>query len=326
MTLLGEAVLAQRFTGNLADDLLGVALALTAAIAGIKLLGRLPKNRTVRMVFTFGKIVAGVYTLWIFARWAADTLLDSASTVLPFITFGAVALALGLSGREKVIKAALVLVPITVVFLLLVFGFSLPFMEVKYLIPYKAPTLSGVGRAFLSSFLPLAGAILPIAESFSGKFGGGKGLALGSALLGMTFIDTDEEIVKREGTAIPAIFEKVGEAGFRDIESAVIREISARQGAVIATGGGAVLRQDNVRLLKENGRLYFVDRPLEDLAATADRPLSSDRDALERRYRERYDIYCACCDCHITETTTPEQVARRIEEEANHEIAGTQRT
>ncbi len=144
--------------------------------------------------------------------------------------------------------------------------------------------------------------------------------------LGMTFIDTDEEIVKREGTAIPAIFEKVGEAGFRDIESAVIREISARQGAVIATGGGAVLRQNNVRLLKENGRLYFIDRPLEDLAATADRPLSSDRDALERRYRERYDIYCACCDCHITETTTPEQVARRIEEEANHEIAGTQRT
>ena len=190
MTLLGEAVLAQRFTGNLADDLLGVALALTAAIAGIKLLGRLPKNRTVRMVFTFGKIVAGVYTLWIFARWAADTLLDSASTVLPFITFGAVALALGLSGREKVIKAALVLAPITVVFLLLIFGFSLPFMEVKYLIPYKAPTLSGVGRAFLSSFLPLAGAILPIAESFSGKKGGGKGLALGSALLGLTFIDT----------------------------------------------------------------------------------------------------------------------------------------
>lgn len=132
---------------------------------------------------------------------------------------------------------------------------------------------------------------------------------------GMTFIDTDEEIVKREGRSIPDIF-KEGEAVFRDIEAAVIRDVSAKQGAVIATGGGAILRQENAALLKENGRLYFLDRPLEQLVATSDRPLSSDREALERRYRERYDIYCGCCDRHVTETATPEQAAAAIEEDA----------
>ncbi len=133
--------------------------------------------------------------------------------------------------------------------------------------------------------------------------------------LGKTFIDTDEEIVKREGRTIPDIF-KEGEPTFRDIESAVIRDVAAKQGAVISTGGGAVLRQENVALLKENGRLYFLDRPLEQLVATADRPLSSDRESLERRYRERYTIYCGCCDCHITQTATPEQAAAAIEEDA----------
>ncbi len=140
---------------------------------------------------------------------------------------------------------------------------------------------------------------------------------------GLAFVDTDEEIVKRDGRPIPIIFEEVGEQGFRDIESAVIREIAAKQGMVIATGGGAVLRKENVALLKENGRVYFLDRPLKDLVATANRPLSSDRAALEKRYRERYDIYCARCDCHITETATPETAAKAIEEDVTRETSGT---
>lgn len=139
---------------------------------------------------------------------------------------------------------------------------------------------------------------------------------------GLEFVDTDDEIVKREGRPIPAIFEAVGEPGFRDIEAAVIREAAARQGVVIATGGGAVLRKENVDLLKENGRVYFLDRPLEELVATADRPLSADRDALKKRYYERYDIYCSCCDCHITETATPQSAVTTIEEDANREIVG----
>lgn len=153
-----------------------------------------------------------------------------------------------------------------------------------------------------------------------GKTTVGKQLA---QRLNFDFVDTDEEIVKREGRSIPAIFEERGEHGFRETESAVIREVSARQGAVIATGGGAILRPENVALLKENGRVYFLDRPLADLAATADRPLSRDRAALEKRYHERYDIYCTCCDQHITDTATPEAAVSRIEEEFVRETLDT---
>lgn len=147
-----------------------------------------------------------------------------------------------------------------------------------------------------------------------------------SEQLGMPLVDTDEEIVKRTGCAIPKLFEQRGEAGFRDEESAVVREVSARQGVIIATGGGAVLRPENVRFLKGNGRLYFLDRPLEALVATADRPLSADREALEKRYRERYGRYCDCCDCRVTQTDSAEQEARFIKEDMGLEVVGVERT
>jgi shikimate dehydrogenase len=118
--------------------------------------------------------------------------------------------------------------------------------------------------------------------------------------LGRSFIDTDEAIVKRIGMSIPEYFEKYGEAAFRDVESAVIaEEIAPLTAAVIATGGGAVLRSENVENLKQNGRILFLDRPLEQIRPTASRPLSSDRTALEMRHRERYPIYVSTCDLRM---------------------------
>ncbi|MGN0494494.1 MAG: shikimate kinase [Acutalibacteraceae bacterium] len=105
------------------------------------------------------------------------------------------------------------------------------------------------------------------------------------------FIDTDDEIVKNTGRSIPEIFQKYGEKKFREIESEVIKEVSARQSSVIATGGGAVLNPENVSLLKENGLIVFIDRPIDDLVTTDDRPLSSSRELLIKRYNERYGIY-----------------------------------
>ncbi len=154
----------------------------------------------------------------------------------------------------------------------------------------------------------------------SGKTTVGKLLA---AQLGRPFIDTDAEIVAAAGCSIPALFEAEGETGFRQREAAVIRAVAAQQGAVIATGGGAVLRGENVDYLKENGRLFFLDRPLEALVATADRPLSADRAALEQRYRERYSIYCDCCDCRVTRNGTPEEAAAYIKENGGYETAHT---
>ena len=116
---------------------------------------------------------------------------------------------------------------------------------------------------------------------------------------GMTFIDTDEEIVKRENKLIPEIFAESGEQGFRKLEAEVIAEVSSVQNAVISTGGGAILNESNIDMLKENGRIYFIDRALEDIVATSDRPLSSNRADLEKRYSERYDLYCLRCDKQI---------------------------
>lgn len=116
--------------------------------------------------------------------------------------------------------------------------------------------------------------------------------------LNLKFIDTDEEIVKKYGV-ITDIFKTKGEKVFRDYESEVVREVSALQGYIIATGGGVVLRQENTDLLKLNGKVYFLDRPLNKLVATDDRPLSSNRNDLEKRFYERYDTYLNCCDVRI---------------------------
>ena len=122
----------------------------------------------------------------------------------------------------------------------------------------------------------------------SGKTTIGKAIA---KELSMDFIDSDDEIVKSQGVTIPKIFEDLGEVGFREIESQIIKEISSLQGRVIATGGGAVLNKRNIELLKENGLVVFIDRPLDDIVVTDDRPLSSNRELLKKRYNERYDIY-----------------------------------
>ena len=113
---------------------------------------------------------------------------------------------------------------------------------------------------------------------------------------GRRLIDTDEKIVERLGEPIAGFMARNGEAAFRDVEQEVVAGVADESGCVIATGGGAVLRQENLRLLRQNGLLVFLDRPLEKLMPTADRPLSASREALERRYRERYGLYVAAAD------------------------------
>lgn len=145
----------------------------------------------------------------------------------------------------------------------------------------------------------------------SGKTTVGKLLA---EELGREFVDTDELIVSKYGD-IAAIFQEKGESGFRVIESEVIKEVAALQGKVIATGGGAVLNKKNIDLLKLNGKIYFLDRPLESLIATDDRPLSRDKEMLEKRYSERYEIYCGCCDKRIISNGAPNDAANSIKED-----------
>ena len=100
--------------------------------------------------------------------------------------------------------------------------------------------------------------------------------------------------------------------------SGKIKKISTTSGellsrcVIIATGGGAILREENVDALRENGRVYFIDRPLDSILPTDDRPLSSTRETLIQRYNERYYIYRTTCDKHIKAACTAEKVAEKI--------------
>lgn len=134
---------------------------------------------------------------------------------------------------------------------------------------------------------------------------------------GRELIDTDEMIVKAQGMEISDIFEKYGEKAFRDMETAAVKEASAKNNCIIATGGGAVLREENINALKSNGRIYFIDRPLESLIPTDDRPLARDVEAISRRYNERYSIYCGTADARIEGAGTPEQVMLAVKGEHN---------
>ncbi len=145
----------------------------------------------------------------------------------------------------------------------------------------------------------------------SGKSTLGKALA---ARLGREFLDSDAVIEEEEKRTIPEIFREVGEKGFRDIESRVIRSLSALRGKIIATGGGAVLREENVKNLRSNGTLLFLDAPLETLMPTGDRPLTATFDDLKKRYEERYDIYRASADAVIPVTRDVERNLKKIQE------------
>lgn len=143
----------------------------------------------------------------------------------------------------------------------------------------------------------------------SGKTTVGKRLA---ELTEREFVDTDEEIIKRIGTSIADFFAKNGEEAFRKIESEVLSEYAKRAGLIVATGGGAVLKNENVRAIKRNSIAVFLDRPLDLLVATSDRPLASDKDKVKKLYEQRYDIYKSVADEIVDGSGDIDEVANQI--------------
>ena len=129
-------------------------------------------------------------------------------------------------------------------------------------------------------------------------------------LTGMPLVDLDEEIVHRAGKPIPEIFAQEGEKAFRDLESRVLAETCAKDGQVIATGGGAVLRAENRTALRRTGRVYFLRRVLGQLSREG-RPLSQSGD-LEEMYRARLPLYEAAADRSVRNDTTAEETAAKI--------------
>lgn len=129
---------------------------------------------------------------------------------------------------------------------------------------------------------------------------------------GFVFVDTDEEIEKRCGCKIKELINLKGEKYFRDIETEVIKDISSKGCRIISTGGGAVLREENVRYLKRNGKLFFLNADFGRLLPTDSRPLSDTADKLKKLYDERIDIYKSTADVVVPDMATPEDEAQFI--------------
>ena len=142
----------------------------------------------------------------------------------------------------------------------------------------------------------------------SGKSTVGKLLELD----GFSFLDTDEVIEQRCGCSICDLIKEKGEPYFRDLETEVIREVSSNSCRIISTGGGAILREENVRCLKRNGRLYFLNAELSRLQATNSRPLSDTVEKLKRLYMERMPVYQKSADMVVPDLAEPQEEANYI--------------
>lgn len=122
-----------------------------------------------------------------------------------------------------------------------------------------------------------------------------------SKITGKKFVDMDSEIEKKAGTTIPEIFSEKGEDVFRNMESDVAANLGKERGLIIATGGGAVLRAENIDALRQNGKLIHIRRSVEKLAMGG-RPLSSGLDALKAMEKKRMPVYCAAADAEYNNT------------------------
>ena len=155
-----------------------------------------------------------------------------------------------------------------------------------------------------------------------GPMGAGK-TTIGSQLaraLKYEFVDCDHEIEKRNGASVALIFEIEGEAGFRERETRLIDELTQRSRIVLATGGGAVLAEENRRCLTERGLVVYLKSPVEKLVERtrhdANRPLlrTADPEATLRAIVEqREPLYQAVA--HLTIDTgklSVKQVIKKI--------------
>lgn len=131
-----------------------------------------------------------------------------------------------------------------------------------------------------------------------------------SSILGRELIDTDELIVANEGRAIPEIFKENGEEYFRDAETLAVKYAGKQSGKIIATGGGAVLRDENKAALRQNSVVVFLKRDIAQLD-TKGRPLSQNN-PLEEMYKKRLPHYEAVCDMTVEVAPEKEETARRI--------------
>ena len=139
-------------------------------------------------------------------------------------------------------------------------------------------------------------------------------------MMGYAFADTDSMIEKNENRTINEIFATDGEAYFRDVETQMAKTVSEMGNTVVSTGGGMVLRSENVEYMRKNGIVFYLDTDFDVIIqrlknAAATRPLANgvDEEALRTRFDSRQEAYSNCdYRIHITENDTPFMCAKKI--------------
>ncbi len=151
----------------------------------------------------------------------------------------------------------------------------------------------------------------------SGKSVTGKKLA---EILGFSFVDLDERIQQKTGRTINDIFQNDGEVSFRDQEHEALKETAAADKQVVATGGGTVLRPENILLMAKTGKNIFLETSLEVLwdrvKHKKDRPLlkgGNPFESLKKIFTERESVYKKSADLSVnTDGLTAEAAAQKI--------------
>lgn len=131
----------------------------------------------------------------------------------------------------------------------------------------------------------------------------------------MKFYDADEYIEAKNNMRIPDIF-KNGEDVFRNLEIEALKELSLKDNVVIATGGGAVVREKNMINLKKTGKIIFINRPPEKIIGDINidgRPLLKEgKNKIFKLYDERYNLYTKYADYSVLNESTIDEVVLNI--------------
>ena len=140
-----------------------------------------------------------------------------------------------------------------------------------------------------------------------------------SKKMGMSFLDLDAYIEKKENKTIAQIFEDSGEAYFRQLEREASAELSTKNGLIIATGGGTLTFQENVDVFKQGGKIILLDVPVEIVSKRLEndttRPLLNRPDkeqAMRELYQKRLPLYKNAADIIVDASNSPLQVCMEI--------------
>lgn len=136
--------------------------------------------------------------------------------------------------------------------------------------------------------------------------------SVAKALKELEVVDTDELIIQKIKMPIKDYFAKYGEKEFRDREVEVVMDIYKTAPKVISTGGGIILRKENIDMLKQNGILVFLNRDLDKLVATSDRPLSSNVEDLKKLFDYRLPLYKKYADVIVDDNKDLDEVIKEV--------------